>query len=171
MIETAGNPCPASDIASGPVSPDHPVVVARPPLVYLCSILIGSTLELAWPLEVFPRALEAPLGVPLILIALVLFALSVRELRAAGTAIRTHRAVTSIVRSGPYRLSRNPIYLSFTLLHLGIGIWVNGAWLLGSLALTLTLMSYGVIAREERYLARKFGAEYLNYRASVRRWL
>ena len=76
----------------------------------------------------------------------------------------------SIITNGPYRFSRNPIYLSFTLLQLGLGMWANSAWLVGMLIPTLVLMSYGVIAREERYMARKFGDEYLQYKRAVRRW-
>jgi len=75
-----------------------------------------------------------------------------------------------IVRTGPYRFSRNPIYLAFSLLHLGISLWVNSAWLLSTLALAITVMTYLVIPREERYLERRFGEDYLQYKAVVRRW-
>ena len=150
---------------------DNPGVVARPPLIYLCSLVIGLALQFVWPLKVLPAPLEATVGGSLILVAIVLFTLSVREFLAAGTAIQTHRPTTTILRTGPYRFSRNPIYVSFTLLYIGIGVWVNSAWLLGMLVPTLIVISYGVIAREERYLARKFGDEYLRYKASVRRWL
>jgi protein-S-isoprenylcysteine O-methyltransferase Ste14 len=122
-------------------------------------------------LKVLPAALEATLGGSLMLVAIVLFTLSVRQFLATGTAIQTHRPTTTILRTGPYRFSRNPIYLSFTLLYIGIGIWINSAWLLAMLIPTLVVISYGVIAREERYLAQKFGDEYLRYKASVRRWL
>jgi protein-S-isoprenylcysteine O-methyltransferase Ste14 len=150
---------------------DNPGVVTRPPLIYLCSIFIGLTLQFVWPLKVLPASLEATVGGSLMLVAVVLFALSVRQFLAAGTAIQTHRPTTTILSTGPYRFSRNPIYVSFTLLYIGIGVWVNSAWLLGMLIPTLILTSYGVIAREERYLAKKFGKEYLRYKASVRRWL
>ena len=76
-----------------------------------------------------------------------------------------------MITIGPYRFSRNPIYLSFTLLQLGLGLWANSAWLVGALIPTLVLMSYGVIAREERYMAQKFGGEYLRFTAAVRRWI
>jgi len=150
---------------------DNPGVVTRPPLIYLCSILIGLALQFVWPLKVLPAALEATLGGSLMLVAIVLFTLSVRQFVAAGTAVQTHRPTTTILRTGPYRFSRNPIYVSFTLLYIGIAVWVNSAWLLGMLIPTLIVISYGVIAREERYLAQKFGDEYLRYKASVRRWL
>jgi protein-S-isoprenylcysteine O-methyltransferase Ste14 len=162
---------PESDAGSDPTTQDNPGVVARPPLIYLSSILIGALLQFLWPLQIFPASLGLPLGGALILIAIGLFVLSIREFRAAGTAIPTDQPTTALVKTGPYRFSRNPIYLSTTLLHLGIAIWVNSAWLLGTLILTLLIIRYGVIAREERYLEQKFEDEYLRYRASVRRWL
>jgi len=157
--------------ARGAIAADQGVVaLARPPIVYLVSILAGFGLNAVWPVRVVPYAVE-PLGGLLILLAVALFALSVREFRRARTPIRTRKPVTSIITNGPYRFSRNPIYLSFTLLQLGLGVWANSAWLVGMLIPTLVLMSYGVIAREERYMAQKFGDEYLRYTAAVRRWI
>ena len=146
------------------------VVLARPPIVYLASILVGFGLNAVWPVRVVAYVIE-PLGGWLILLGVALFTLSVREFRRARTPIRTRKPVTAVIATGPYRFSRNPIYLSFTLLQLGLGVWANNAWLVGLLIPTLVLMSYGVIAREERYMAQKFGDEYLRYRASVRRWI
>jgi len=155
----------------GAIASDQGVVVlARPPIVYLVSILAGFGLNAVWPARMMPSAIE-PIGGWLILLAVALFALSVREFRRARTPIRTRKLVTVVITTGPYRFSRNPIYLSFTLLQLGLGVWANSAWLVGMLIPTLLLMSYGVIAREERYMAQKFGDEYLRYRASVRRWI
>ena len=72
---------------------------------------------------------------------------------------------------GPYRLSRNPIYLAFSLFQLGIAIWVNSVWLLATLVGAVALIQSVVIPSEEQYLERKFGVQYLDYKASVRRWL
>ena len=77
----------------------------------------------------------------------------------------------ALVRSGPYRFSRNPIYVAFTLLQIGFAVWLDSAWILAMLAPVLLVMSYGVIAREERYLEARFGEEYRSYARSVRRWL
>ena len=105
------------------------------------------------------------------LIAVVLFLSAVRTLRTAGTPVPGDRPTTAIVRAGPYRFSRNPIYLAFSLLQLGIAGWVNSLWLLITLVPAVALMSLVVIPREERYLARRFPSEYPAYRAAVRRWL
>ena len=145
-------------------------MLARAPIVYLASILAGFGLNTVWPVEVFPRAIKS-LGGLLTVLAVALFVLSVREFRRARTPIRTRKPVTAVIRTGPYRFSRNPIYLSFTLLQLGLGTWANSAWVVGMLIPTLVLMSYGVIAREERHMAQKFGEEYLRYTAAVRRWI
>src|SRR5438477_13086955 len=146
------------------------VLLARPPIAYLVSILAGFGLNAVWPARMIPSAIE-PIGGLLSLLAVALFVLSVREVRRARTPIRTRKPVTAVITTGPYRFSRNPIYLSFTLLQFGLGMWANSAWVVGLLVPTLVLLSYGVIAREERYMAPKFGDEYRRYRAAVRRWI
>jgi protein-S-isoprenylcysteine O-methyltransferase Ste14 len=75
------------------------------------------------------------------------------------------------VNNGPYRFSRNPIYLAFSVFHLGIACWLNSIWPLATLVAAIAVMAAVVIPREERYLERKFGADYLDYKRSVRRWL
>ena len=145
--------------------------LVRPPLVYLVSIAIGSLLEFAWPLAFLPHALTAPLGILLALAGVIIFIGSVGKFRTAGTPVPGNQPTTAIVRSGPYRFSRNPIYLAFSLLHLGIAIWINSVWLLATLAAAIALMAVIVIPREEEYLERRFGAEYLDYKKSVRRWV
>ena len=147
------------------------VGLVRPPLVYLAAIATGAALQFAWPLPFLPHALAAPLGLLLVVAAIVLFIGSVGRFRAAGTPVPGNKATTAIVRAGPYRFSRNPIYLAFSLLHLGIAIWLNSLWLLATLIAAVALMARVVIPREEQYLERRFGAEYLDYKNSVRRWV
>lgn len=145
--------------------------LVRPPLVYLAFIAIGSALEFAWQLPFLPHALAVPLGILLVVAAVVLFSGSVGKFSAAGTPVPGNKATTAIVRAGPYRLSRNPIYLAFSLLHLGIAIWVNSLWMAATLIASIAIMACFVIPREEEYLERRFGAEYLDYKKSVRRWV
>ena len=143
----------------------------RPPLVYLISLVSGAAIQLATPFPFLPGTLTVPLGAPLVVVAIALFAYSVATFRAAGTPVPARKPTTMIVRTGPYRFSRNPIYLAFSLFQLGIAIWVNSVWLLATLVGAVALMHYFVIRREEEYLERRFGAQYLDYKASVRRWL
>ena len=145
--------------------------VVRPPIVYLACIVAGSLLERAWPLPFSPRALAAPLGNLIVVVAVVLFSYAVAKFRAAGTPVPGNKPATVVVGTGPYRFSRNPIYLAFSLFQLGIAIWVNSLWLIITLILAVALMAYVVIPREERYLEGRFGAQYLDYKRSVRRWL
>jgi protein-S-isoprenylcysteine O-methyltransferase Ste14 len=145
--------------------------VVRPPLVYLAAILLGALIQLAAPLPFLPRALALPLGVSLVVAAIALFVSAVARFRAAGTPVPARKPTTAIVRIGPYRFSRNPIYLAFSLLQLGLAIWVNSLWLVATLAVAVALMHFVVIPREEQYLERRFGSQYLEYKASVRRWL
>jgi protein-S-isoprenylcysteine O-methyltransferase Ste14 len=139
--------------------------------VYLASIAIGLMLQFGWPLPFVPRAIAVPLGILLVMAAVVLFIGSVGKFRAAGTPVPGNKATTVIVRSGPYRFSRNPIYLAFSLLQLGIAIWVNSLWLVATLIASIAVMARVVIPREEQYLERRFGGEYLDYKKSVRRWV
>jgi protein-S-isoprenylcysteine O-methyltransferase Ste14 len=145
--------------------------LVRPPLVYLISLVIGALIQLAAPLPFLPRTLALPLGASLVVVAIGLFSYSVAKFRAAGTPVPARKPTTVIVRTGPYRFSRNPIYLAFSLLQLGIAIWANSLWLLATLVGAVALIHYVVIQREEQYLERRFGAQYLDYKASVRRWL
>jgi protein-S-isoprenylcysteine O-methyltransferase Ste14 len=139
--------------------------------VYLLSLISGVVIQLAAPFPFLPRALAVTLGAPLVVVAIALFASSALTFRAAGTPVPARKPTTTIVRVGPYRFSRNPIYLAFSVLQLGIAMWVNSVWLLATLVGAVALMHYLVIPREEEYLERKFGAQYLAYKASVRRWL
>jgi protein-S-isoprenylcysteine O-methyltransferase Ste14 len=142
----------------------------RPPLVYLGSIVAGLVLNLIWPLA-FAVPAARPIGGTMVLTSVLLFLFSIRELRAARTPVRGNQPTTTIVRRGPYRFSRNPVYLSFFLLQLGIAVWIGSVWMLATLVLAAGLISCAVIPKEEQYLERKFGSHYLSYRTSVRRWL
>ena len=105
------------------------------------------------------------------LCAASLFVLSLREFRAAGTSVRGTERTTAIVRTGPYRFSRNPIYVSFILLMAGLAVWLNDFWLIVTLIPAVGVIATIVIPREEAFLERNFHDEYLSYKGSVRRWL
>jgi protein-S-isoprenylcysteine O-methyltransferase Ste14 len=96
---------------------------------------------------------------------------AIATIRKAGTRVETNKPTTNIVRNGPYRFTRNPIYLSMMLGLIGLAIALNSLWLLLTLIPFALVIRYGVIAREEAYLERKFGDVYSRYRARVRRWL
>lgn len=143
---------------------------ARPPLIYLAAIAVGGLLHLVSPIPLVPLTLPPFVPPGLVIAAVVLFVMSTRTFQSAGTPVPGNRPTTVIVRTGPYRFTRNPIYLAFSLLHLGIALWVNSAWLFSTLVVAICVMTYLVIPREERYLERHFGEDYLQYKAIVRRW-
>ena len=138
--------------------------------MFLSAILSGIALNHVWPLSFVPSILWL-LGPVVASSAVLLFVSSVREFRAAGTSVRGSKPTTAIVRTGPYRFSRNPIYLSFVLLLIGLAVWLNNLWLLLTLIPAAAFIAVVVIPREERFLAGKFQEQYSTYKVTVRRWL
>jgi protein-S-isoprenylcysteine O-methyltransferase Ste14 len=162
---------PESGPGPGAAEQDTPGVIARSPFIYLGFLVLGLGLDRLWPYPLLPEAVPYPLGGALIALGLLVVLASIRRFKAADTSFNPKKPTTAIVTEGPYRVSRNPIYLGLTAIYAGIGIAADAPWVWVLLPPTLVVMHYGVIAREERYLERKFGAEYLDYKASVRRWL
>ena len=142
----------------------------RPPIVFLCAIVLGIALNRAWPLAFVPSKLGL-LGILVIVCAILLFLLSLKEFRTAGTSVRGTERTTTIVRTGPYRFSRNPIYLSFILLLIGLAVFLDDLWLLLTLVPAIAFIAVVVIPREERFLENNFHEQYFRYRTVVRRWL
>jgi protein-S-isoprenylcysteine O-methyltransferase Ste14 len=89
----------------------------------------------------------------------------------AGTPTNPYKPSSGIVTEGPFRYTRNPAYLSMTTIYAGIAALARASWAFLLLPVALGVIRRGVIEREERYLERKFGEEYLRYKASVRRWI
>jgi protein-S-isoprenylcysteine O-methyltransferase Ste14 len=92
-------------------------------------------------------------------------------LSKANTAIDVRDTTTTIVSKGIYAFSRNPIYLSMTILYIGVSFLFNSLSVLLMLIPILIVMHFGVILREEKYLENKFGDDYLSYKKRVRRWI
>jgi protein-S-isoprenylcysteine O-methyltransferase Ste14 len=146
-------------------------VLALPPLIYGAAFIIGLLLHVAFPLHVLPTTLARGIGVVCVLVSLPLALATLRILSRAHTPVDPMKPTTALVTEGPFRYSRNPIYLALTLLYVGMALLVNAWWILLLVVPVLVVIRYGVIAREEVYLARKFGEAYRQYTAQVRRWL
>jgi protein-S-isoprenylcysteine O-methyltransferase Ste14 len=117
------------------------------------------------------RSIALPLGITLALVSATVAIWAERVMKASGTNIRPDRPALTIVRHGPYRFTRNPMYLSLCLLQLALGFVLDG-WMPLLCAIPLALiLHYGVILREEAYLERKFGKSYLDLKRQVRRWI
>jgi protein-S-isoprenylcysteine O-methyltransferase Ste14 len=147
-------------------------VIFRPPIAWAVAVLAGLVLNWLTPLPFVPAAVPTGwLGAMVFAIALALFVWAIATITLAGSNVPTNLPTTTIVDTGPYRFTRNPIYLSMVLGLIGLAIALNSLWLLLTLVPFAVVIRYGVIAREEAYLERKFGDIYCNYRARVRRWL
>ena len=150
---------------------DNAGVIAPPPLIFATGIGLGLLLQRLWPLRFLPNAATRAVGWPLVALAAALSGSAATIMLRARTALEPHGATTTVISSGPFRFSRNPIYLSFTLLTVAVAALRNALWPVLLLPAVIQIMRRGVIEREERYLEGKFGAEYTQYRARVRRWL
>jgi len=155
------------------IVPDSAGVRFPPPLIYLGALLLGLAAErfvnlrsfdLDWQLLVATGMLLFVAGAAMMLAAAGLF-------RRLGTNIPPSRPTTLIATTGPYRWTRNPMYLGMGLVYAGLAIGFDGPIALALLPLVLIAIQAQVIAREERYLEAKFGDDYRSYKAEVRRWL
>ena len=147
-------------------------VKVSPPLLYLAFLVLGVLVSAWYPFHVFLAATAWTLGGVLIAAGVLLGPIwGVLTLRRAGTTTRPDRPSQKFVTSGPFRFSRNPLYLALTLMYAGLALIANSAWALLLLIPVILVMQRFVISREEAYLARTFGAEYEDYKANVRRWL
>ena len=151
---------------------DTAQVIIRPPLAWGLAVIAGLTLNWLVPLPFLPADLPAGwLGAMVFVLAVALFAWAIVTMTRVGSNVPTNRPTTAIVESGPYRLTRNPIYLTMFLGLSALAIAFDNSWLLVMLVPFALVIRYGVVAREEAYLERKFADVYRGYRSRVRRWL
>jgi len=160
---------PVADTTSA--EPDTAGVVAPPPLIYLAGLVVGIVLDALLPEGSLPWVIRWVLGGVLALAGIALLASFNTAFTRRGTAVEPWKPTTAIVTTGPYRITRNPAYLGMALLYIGITLLADVPWALLILPIVVVVIDRMVIAREERYLERKFGGEYLGYRATVRRWI
>ncbi len=149
---------------------DHAHVVAPPPLIYAAALALGLVLNHYDPRGFLPAPWPRILG-PIFCILTLVGLPALMAFRRAGTDPRPWVPAASLVVTGPYRFTRNPMYVGLTCLYLGVSFWTNALWALALLPIVLAVMTFGVIMREEAYLERHFGEPYRAYRSRVRRWL
>jgi len=157
---------------------DHPGVIAPPPLIYLGFLLAGWGLEqfavhmislgMGFSLDV---DLRRGLAFALVIGGLLLDGIAAGTFRRLGTPPEPWKATTALATGGLYQYSRNPIYVGFGITYAGFALAMDSPVALALLVPCLIVVDRFVIAREERYLAGKFGAEYETYKGKVRRWL
>ena len=151
--------------------PDTAHVLILPPLLYGAAFVIGLLLHLVLPIYILSTPLARWIGVVCVLVSLPLALLTFRVLSRAHTPVDPLKPTTALVTAGPFRYSRNPIYVALTLLYVGVALLINALWMLLLVVPAVLVLRYGVIAREEAYLTQKFGDAYRQYTTQVRRWL
>ncbi len=150
---------------------DNPGIRVPPPLIYLLPLILGLLLNRRAPISFLPRSAARGLGWPLVVGAVLLNTWFLRTIRDAEVPIRTDKPVPRLTTEGPFRYSRNPSYLALAMLYTGIAVLRNSLWAILLLPVVLFVIQREVIGREERYLERTFGEEYLDYKTRVRRWV
>ncbi len=146
-------------------------VIAPPPLIFAIPLIAGLVANWLRPLPILTGRGGLWIGIALAIAGVGLIAAGAVEFRKANTAVVPFSPTTAIVSSGPFQFTRNPLYLGFVLIYLGASLAANTWWPLFLLPVAVLVLLNGVVKREERYLERKFGREYTDYKARVRRWL
>ena len=150
---------------------DHPQVVTFPPALFALGLLVGGLLQWLRPVPIPGPGWLTWLGPPAVALGVALAIWARRRMSAAGTDPNPFRATTAIVASGPYRVTRNPMYVAMAIAFVGIALWTRAAILLAMLVPVVLVLHFGIVRREEGYLEVKFGDVYRDYRRRVRRYL
>jgi len=150
---------------------DHPDVRIPPPLIYVAGFALGFMLEREFPVLVLPKTPSRVAALLCVAAWAILTAWSIGLFRGARTSMIPIKPTTALVVAGPYQFTRNPMYFGLICLYLGLALWFGIFWALILLPAVIAAVQYYVIGREEQYLERKFGEEFLRYKARVRRWI
>ncbi|HXQ29656.1 MAG TPA: isoprenylcysteine carboxylmethyltransferase family protein [Gemmatimonadales bacterium] len=151
--------------------PDHPGVIVFPPLLFAGTLAVALVLQWLFPIRLLPPLVARPAGGVLLVASLSLARWGQVTMHRAGTNVHPTKPTLAIVSDGPFRLTRNPLYLALSGAYLGITLLADTAWPLIFIIPVLLVAHFGIVRREERYLEGKFGDAYLAYKARVRRWI
>ena len=154
-----------------PPEEDRPGVRIPPPLLFLIPILASVVIEHFMPTTFVLGPIRWIAGVFLFACGFALNVVGLITQKRAGTDPIPFNPTIKIVSHGLYRFSRNPMYIGFAFWTLGLAVLLNSVWALCAVPIGLVLIDRMVVAREEMYLERKFGEEYLSYKSRVRRWI
>jgi protein-S-isoprenylcysteine O-methyltransferase Ste14 len=153
---------------------DRAEVAIKPPFLFMGALALGAVLSLIIPVGprlASPNGLALLVGLTFVAIGFALAAFSVRNFRRAGTTVVPGEPSTALVVTGPYHVTRNPIYIGLVLMSFGLAVILTSLWVLLLLIPVLAILQRGVVEREEEYLERQFGEAYRKYQARVPRWL
>ena len=156
---------------TGPETRDDSGIRFPPPLVYALFFLAGYGLHRLEPVALVGGTWPSPVGMGMIAVGVLLAVSAVATFRRAGTNVNPTKPATTVVTHGPFRFTRNPMYVSMALIYLGGMLMLDSVWPLVFFPATIWVIRTRIIALEEAYLEGKFGAAYLEYKKKVRRWL
>jgi len=159
-------PAPAVDVVQ-----DSPRVIVFPPILYVGTLLLGLLLHWLWPTRLSGLVWIRICGAMMFATGAFIAHWAQRTMRRVGTNVLPSKPTLAIVTHGPFRFTRNPIYLANVLVYIGLTFLLNTVWPLLLLLPMLFVVDWGIIRREERYLENKFGNAYLSYKNKVPRWL
>ena len=158
-------------MATPPAEDRSPGVVVFPPVLFASTLAVGALLQWVLPLRFWDaRWPRWVVGAALLGGGLSVALWGEKTMQRAGTEVRPDRPSTALVDGGPFRFSRNPLYVAVTTMFLGVAFLANAAWFLLLLVPMVAVLHFGVVRREERYLEGKFGEPYRAYRSRVRRY-
>lgn len=149
--------------------PDHPDLPYKPPLAYLAAIAVGAAIHHWWPTRARPAS-WLPVGITLVALGTAMLVWAKVTFDSKRTPLEPWKATRAIVDHGPFAFSRNPVYMAFALIQIGIGIWSDKLAVVLLTIVPAMLTAIVIVPREETYLRREFGAEYERYCERVRRW-
>ena len=150
---------------------DNPRVHVPPPLLYVAAMGLGAWLSSRWPWPIGGGVVRMVAAYALLGVAVAIVVGSFTHFWSRGTSVLPIRPATALVVAGPYRFTRNPMYVAMAILTIAVALWLNSWWIVLLLVPALVAVVRFVIRREEEYLVRRFGAEYQAYMRRVRRWL
>lgn len=153
---------------------DYAEVAIKPPILFLGALAAGYVLSRYFPIGpglALPNALGLAVGLIFVAVGFALAIRAVQMFRRAGTNVVPGEPATALVTAGPYRFSRNPIYIGFVLVYFGMALVLTSMWTLLLLLPVLVILHRGIVLREEAYLEGKFGEAYQKYAKRVPRWL
>jgi protein-S-isoprenylcysteine O-methyltransferase Ste14 len=147
-----------------------PNIRVHPPIIYAISILSGIGLNKLWPLPLPFGLHDRVYGGIIIVIATLVAAWALLHFHRNDTDVRPDKPDNALITSGPYRFTRNPLYMVLTLAQITAAIWLDNLWILLLVVASVIVITRYAITREELYLEQLFGQEYLRYKQRVRRW-
>lgn len=145
-------------------------ILAFPQMLLIGTVAAGIVMKLFINIEVIPQRVQILAGTVVISFAVYIAAISFHTFRKNNESIDRKKVPSSLITTGPFRYSRNPLYLALCLMELGIGVLLDNVWILGLLVFVIIVLTYTAISSEERTLIEKFGREYSKYASEVRRW-